>query len=187
MNKKIWFWLLLAVILFGGSNGYAQSGFFLGIQGGFSAQKPSLKDIEFNTDTTFLYGLRAGAKIWMIALEVNFFQAVHNIELRELLTFEWQGRQIDYNFFGGNLKYFFPLAIFHPYISFGYGYYTADLFEIDKDTNRGYNFGAGVEIHLGKKISLLAEGRYHRVKLYIDQQDLKIGDFTFVGGFSIYL
>ena len=179
--------LLLAVIFLGVSSGYAQTGFFLGIQGGFSAQKPSLKDIEFNTDTTFLYGLRAGVKIWMIAVEVNFFRAAHNMELRELLTFAWQGQQVDYNFIGGNLKYFFPLAIFHPFISFGYGYYTADLKEIDKDTDRGYNFGGGIEIHLGKKVSILVEGRYHRVKLDIDERDLRIGDFTFIGGISLYL
>ncbi len=187
MNKKILVFLLLAVIFVCFSSVHAQSGFFLGIQGGFSAQKPSLKDIEFNTDTTFLYGLRAGVKIWMIAFEVNFFQAAHNMELREALTLDWQGRQVDYNFIGANIKYFFPLAIFHPYISFGYGYYTADLFEIDKDTDRGYNFGGGLEIHLGKKVSLLAEGRYHRVNLDIDEQDLGIGDFTFIGGISIYL
>ncbi len=179
--------LWLTVIFLTVSNGYAQSGFFLGIQGGFSAQKPSIKDIDFNTDTTFLYGFRAGVKIWMIAVEVNYFQAAHNMELQEMLTFEWQGRQVGYNFLGGSVKYFFPLAVFHPYISFGYGYYTADLFEIDKDTDKGYNFGAGIEIHLGKKFSLLAEGRYHRVKLELDGQDLRIGDFTFIGGFSIFL
>ncbi len=187
MNKKIRGLLLLVVIFLCVSNGNAQTGFFLGFQGGFSAQKPSLKDIEFNTDTTFLYGLRAGVKVWMIAFEVNFFQAAHNMELEEVLTLDWDGRQVNYNFIGGNLKYFFPLTIFHPYISFGYGYYTADLFQIDKDTDRGYNFGLGLEIHLGKKISILAEGRYHRVKLDLDNRDLQIGDFTFIGGFSFYL
>ncbi len=178
---------LLTVIFLAVSSGYAQSGFFLGIQGGFSAQKPSIKDIEFNTDTTFLYGFRAGLKFWMIAVEVNYFQAAHNMELQEMLTFEWQGRQVDYNFIGGNVKYFFPLAVVHPYISFGYGYYTVDIFEIDKNTDRGYNIGAGVEIHLGKKFSILAEGRYHRVKLELDERDLRIGDFTFIGGISIFL
>ena len=187
MNKKFFGLLVLTLIFLAVSSGYGQSGFFLGIQGGFSAQKPSIKDIEFNTDTTFLYGFRAGVKIWMIAVEVNYFQAAHNMKLQEMLTFEWQGRQVDYNFIGGNVKYFFPLAVFHPYISFGYGYYTADLFEIDKDTDRGYNFGAGIEIHLWEKFSLLAEGRYHRVKLELDEQDLRIGDFTLIGGISIFL
>lgn len=187
MHKKTWGFILLIMVCCCVSNGYAQSGFFLGVQGGFSAQRPSLKDVEFNTDMTYVYGLRAGVKIWMIAVEVNFFQAAHNLELRELLTFAWQGRQIDYNFIGGNLKYFFPLAVFHPYITFGYGYYTANIREIDKDTDKGYNFGLGIEVHLGKKFSLLAEGRYHRVKLDIDERDLRIGDFTLIGGFSIYL
>ena len=187
MKKKSFGLILLAMVFLLVSNGNAKTGFFLGVQGGFSAQKPSLKDIEFNTDTTYLYGLRAGVKVWMIAVEVNFFQAAHDLELKELLTFEWQGRQIDYNFIGANLKYFFPIALFHPYLTFGYGYYTAKIREIDKDTDRGYNFGLGIEIHLGRKISLLAEGRYHRVKLDIDERDLQIGDFTFIGGFSLYL
>ena len=179
--------LLLAVLFLGTTSGFGQSGVFLGVQGGFSAQKPSLKDIEFNTNTTFLYGLRAGIKFWMIAAELNFFQAAHNMELKELLTFAWQGRQVDYNFVGINLRYFFPIVVFHPFISFGFGYYTADLHEIDKDTDRGYNLGLGLEVHFGKKLSLLGEGRYHRVKLDLDQQDVRFGDFTFICGISLYL
>jgi opacity protein-like surface antigen len=187
MNRKSMGFLFLMMVLLLASSARGQSGFFLGVQGGFSAQRPSLKDIEFNTDTTFQYGLRAGVKIWMFAVEVNFFQAVHNLELKQLLTFEWADKQVDYNFLGANLKYFFPIAVFHPYITFGYGYYTANIREIGKDTDRGYNLGLGIEIHLGKRISLLAEGRYHRVKLEIDERDLRIGDFTFIGGFSLYL
>jgi opacity protein-like surface antigen len=187
MNKKIFVSTAAMILLLSISTGYAQSGFFLGLQGGYSAQKPQLSSFEFNTDTTYLYGVRAGVKVWAIALEVNFFQAAHNIALVELDQHEWDGRQVDYNFIGGNLKYFFPLAFFHPYITIGYGYYTANINQIDKDTDSGYNFGLGFELHLGKKFSLLVEGKYHRVKLYIDELDLKIGDFTASGGFNIYL
>jgi len=178
---------IIAIVLLTVSSGFGQAGFFLGVQGGFSAQKPKLSEFEFNTDTSYLYGARAGVKILTFALELNFFQAAHNIALVELNALEWDGRQVDYNFIGGNLKYFFPLTIFHPYITFGYGYYTVNILEIDKDTDRGYNFGVGFELHLGKKISLLVEGKYHRVKLYIDELDLHVGDFTVSGGFNIYL
>lgn len=186
MNKKSIVFLVVVFILLTVSAGYGQGGFFLGAQGGFSAQKPKLSTFEFNTDTSYLYGVRAGVKVWTIALELNFFQAAHNISMAELNAFEWDGRDVDYNFIGGNLKYFFPLAFFHPYVTFGYGYYTANIMDIDKDTDRGYNFGAGFELHLGSKFSLLAEGKYHRVKLFIDELDLKIGDFTVSGGFNIY-
>jgi len=168
------------------SSAYGQGGFYLGLQGGLSAQKPSLTDIEFNTNTTFLYGARAGIKFMMFALEVNYFQAAHNIDLKEFPTFDWADHEIDYNYLGLNLKYFFPLSLLHPYITAGYGYYSADISDIDKDTDRGFNFGLGLELHLGKKFSLLAEGKYHHVKLDIDDRDLKVGDFTFSGGFNIY-
>ncbi len=187
MSKKSLVLFTFVFVLLTVSGAYGQAGFFLGVQGGFSAQKPKLSAFDFNTDTSYLYGIRTGVKIWTIALEVNFFQAAHNIALVELNPHEWDGREVDYNFIGGNLKYFFPLAIFHPYITFGYGYYTASIMEIDKDTDRGFNFGVGFELHLGKKFSLLVEGKYHRVKLFIDELDLKIGDFTIGGGFNIYL
>lgn len=165
---------------------FARGGVYLGLQGGFSAQKPSLKDVDFNTDTTYFYGLRAGVKFMMMALELNYFQASHNLELSDIVGFEWGGRDIDYNFVGLNLKYFFPLMTVHPYITAGYGYYTADIQDIDKDTEKGYNLGVGVELVLGRKFSLLAEGKYHFVNFNIDDRELEVGDFTFSGGFNIY-
>jgi len=176
----------LAIFLLSFSGVSAQGLFYLGFQAGFSAQKPSLEGIEFNTNTKFLYGLRAGARFLMVALEANYFQAVHNLELKDLLLLNWQGRQVDYNFVGLNLKYIFSLLMVHPYLTFGYGYYTADIHEIDKDKNGGFNFGIGVELMLGKKFSFLAEGKYHHVRLDIQKRDLGIGDFTLSGGLNIY-
>lgn len=186
MRKKF---LGLIIILFTlglMSNVYAQGGLYFGIQAGYSAQKPSLKNVEFNTDTTFLYGMRAGLKIMMIAVEINYFQAAHNLDMAELIALDWGGRQVDYNFIGLNLKYFFPFFLIHPYLTMGYGYYTANIHEIDKDRDRGYNLGIGLELHLGSRLSLLAEGKYHHVSLDIDQRKFKIGDFTLSGGLNIY-
>ena len=76
------------------------------------------------------------------------------------------------------MKYYFSLLLLQPYLTFGLGYYTADIYEIDKDTDRGYNLGAGVEISLGKKIALLGEVRYHRIKLLIDDKEFKVGDLV---------
>lgn len=168
------------------SNAFGQGGLYLGIQAGFSAQKPSLKDIEFNMDTTFLYGVRAGVRIMMIALEANYFQAAHNMELKELVTFEWGDREIDYSYLGLNLKYFFPLVVLHPYITFGYGYYTVDIRNIGEDKEKGFNLGLGLELMMGGKFSLLAEGKYHHTNLDIDERELKLGDFTFSVGANIY-
>lgn len=160
--------------------------FYLGPQLGSSAQKPSLLDIEFSTDTTFLYGFRAGVKILFFAVELNYFQAAHNMELKELVTFAWGGREIDYNYLGLNGKLFLPILILHPYLTVGYGYYSADIFDVAKGTDRGFNLGLGLELQLGKSFSLLAEGKYHYAKLNIDEEELKISDYTIAGGFNFY-
>lgn len=185
MRKKIkWIGVFLFILI--ASQAIAQGGIYLGIQVGYSAQKPSLKDVEFNTDTTYLYGLRAGIKLLMIAVELNYFQAAHNIDLADPTSIDWGGRDVDYNFVGLNLKYFFPLLLFQPYLTFGYGYYTADIKAIDKDRDGGYNLGVGLELKLGAKFSLLAEGKYHHVNLDIKEKELGLGDFTLSGGFNIY-
>lgn len=163
----------------------AEGGIFFGLQGGYSAQKPSLKDVEFNTDTTFLYGVRAGVKFLMIAAEVNYFQAAHNLSVQEFPHIGWNDRQVDYSYLGANLRFYFPILIIQPYFTFGYGYYSANIKNIDEDRKKGFNLGVGVELTLGKKISLLAEGKYHRAKLDIQQEELTIGDFTLSGGLNI--
>lgn len=185
MRKKIILALTFLFCLFFASEGFAETGFYLGIQGGYSAQKPSLKDVEFNTDATFVYGLRAGIRVLMIGVEASYFQAAHNLNPADILSLDWGERQIDYNFMGLNFKYFFPLVLLDPYITAGFGYYSADVHDIDEDKSGGYNVGLGVEVNLGR-VSLVAEGKYHRVKLDIDEEELKIGDFTFVGGLSFY-
>jgi len=186
MKRKLkWIWVSLFILGLV-SNGFAQVGLYLGVQGGYSAQKPSLKDVEFNTDTTYLIGLRLGVKLMMIAIELNYFQAAHNIDLTDPLSIDWGGREVDYNYLGLNLKYFFPLLLLQPYLTIGYGYYSADISDIDKDRDGGYNLGVGLELKLGSKFSLLAEGKYHHVNLDINDKKLGLGDFTISGGFNIY-
>jgi len=165
---------------------YAQRGGFIGIQAGTSAQKPKLRDVEFNTDTSFCFGIRTGVKFGVIAVELNYFQAAHNLSPIDFVTFAWGEKELDYRYWGADLKFFLPIVLIHPYLTVGYGFYTADIPEIDKDTNSGFNAGVGMEVHLGKTLSLLAEGRYHHVKLDIDTSELKLGDFTLMGGLNVY-
>ncbi|MBU1186089.1 MAG: porin family protein [Acidobacteria bacterium] len=167
-----------------GAHGFG--GFFIGLQAGNSIQKPKLTDIEFNSNTTFLYGLRVGVKFMMFSIEANYFQAAHNLELKELLTLDWQGKQNDYSYLGINAKLFFPLLIFQPYVTAGCGFYTADIKTIDSDTKKGINVGVGLEVHLGTKFSLLAEGKYNHVKVDIAEQALNLGDWTLAVGFNFY-
>jgi hypothetical protein len=159
---------------------------YFGVQGGISRQKASFSDIKFDADSTFLYGAKAGVKFMSLAVELSYFQAAHNINAQDLSLTAWRNRDIDYSYIGANVKWFFPILIVQPYLTAGYGYYTADIHNIDKDKNGGFNAGAGVEIMLGKTFALTAEGKYHHVKLNIDAQNFTLGDFTLTGGVSIY-
>jgi opacity protein-like surface antigen len=186
-HKKVKWRFLLALFCFMFVGGTAAgSNFFIGVQGGWSSQKPKIADMKFDSDTSFLYGARAGVKFMMLALEANYFQAAHNLLAKDGMAFDWNGREIDYSYLGLNLRVYFPLVIIHPFLTAGYGYYRAHIKDVGKDREKGFNFGAGAELRLGDKFSLLAEGKYHRVTLNIDESELKLGDFTLSGGFNIY-
>ncbi|MFB0565846.1 MAG: outer membrane beta-barrel protein [Candidatus Aminicenantaceae bacterium] len=185
--KKILIFAFVALLsLVFALEAFPQGNLYLGIQAGYSAQKPSLPSVEFDTNDSFLFGVRAGVKILMVAVELNYFQAAHNLELKEFVTFEWGGREVDYNFIGVNVKYMFSLFLVHPFITVGYGTYKADIEEVDVDKQGGYNFGVGLELMLGNKFSLLGEGKYHHVKLDIQEEELSLGDYTFSVGLNLY-
>ena len=142
--------------------------------------------MKFDTDTSFLYGARIGVQFMMFAIEANYFQAAHNLVAQELLAFKWNGVEVDYNYLGINLRVYIPIIVVHPYFTIGYGSYSATLKDIAKDSNRGINLGLGLELHLGDKFSLMAEGKYHNVKVNIEESELKLKNYTLSGGFNIY-
>jgi opacity protein-like surface antigen len=178
--------LALAFLTMLTATAYSQVGIYLGGYGGVSAQKPSLEGVNFDTNTTFLYGLRGGVRFLMFAVELNYFMAGHNIEPKDYLLFNLSKLENDYSYIGLNLRYIFALAMLHPYLTAGYGYYTADIHNINKDTEGGWNFGAGLEIMLGSKFSILAEGKYHKVTVNITSIQLGLGDFTCCAGLNVY-
>jgi len=186
MKKTVLFFCIVLITAFFVPDVHAQAGICIGPQLGISVPKPTLEDVELTTDTTFLYGLRLGVKIAMVGIEVNYFQAAHNLDLEEVAPFGWSEREVDYNYLGLNFKWFFPIIFIHPYITVGYGYYTADITDIDKDTIRKLNVGAGVELHIGKKFSILAEGKYQNLDFSLDEMDFNFKDFAFSGGFNFY-
>jgi len=168
---------------------FGQVGLYAGFLGGYSSQKPSLPDAStiFTTNTTFCYGLRVGVRVLMIDIEGTYMQASHNIDWSSGLLPDWNGKQLDYNYIGVNLKYGFSLAILRPYLTVGYGYYSADIWNINKASDGGYNFGAGLEVTLGKRIGIVVEGKYHHVTLDVMHLLLGLGNFTVTGGLNIYL
>jgi opacity protein-like surface antigen len=185
-KKAIRFFILMVFCFVFVSGAAAKSGFFIGLQGGWSMQKPSLEEVKFDSDSSFLYGARIGFKFMMFAVEANYFQAAHNLVVKELVAFDWDGVEVDYNYLGVNLRVYIPLVLVHPYFTVGYGSYSANLKDIAKDSNRGVNLGLGVELQLGDKFSLMAEGKYHNVKVDIDDVELKLKNYTLSGGFNIY-
>jgi len=163
----------------------AQVGFYLGPYAGISAQKPSFQDVEFDTNTTFLYGFRAGVKVLMFAFEFNVFKAGHNVEMANFLLFDWDGLENDYGFIGGNLRLMFPLAVFRPFLALGYGSYTSKLENVDVARRRGWNFGGGLEIKLGR-VAVIGEGKWQDAEFDLDDFHVGVGDFTFTAGLNIY-
>jgi len=188
MKRSVVFIALISLGVLAGTcvRAEASSGFYIGPYLGISQQKPSLTGVEFNTDTSYLYGARIGFKFAGLSLEANYFKAAHNIKLKEFVVFDWEGQEIDYQYLGLNAKLHFSILFLNPYLTAGYGFYTADISTIGKDTDRGFNAGLGIEINLGRKFSLLAEGKYHGVSVDIENRKLKLGDFTIAGGFNIY-
>ncbi len=175
---------VLAAVLAGPA--YSQVGIYLGAFGGTSAQSPSAENVQFDTDTTFVYGLRAGVRILMVGVELNYFRAAHNIQVGGGTLINWDQKVNDYSYIGVNGKLYFPLLMLQPFITAGYGYYTADIHAIDKDNDGGFNFGAGLDLKLGRRFSLTAEGRWHKVSVSIQNVLLDLGDFTLWGGFQFH-
>lgn len=185
MKKRFVISSIVILCLFGCGNLFGDGMFFIGIQGGWSQQNIDIGDIEFDRDTTFFYGARAGVRVLMLVVEGNFYQAAHNIGLSDIGSL-WESRKINYNYLGLNVRLFLPFPVVNPYLTAGYGSYTADIKNIGKDKRGGWNAGLGVEAFLGKSFSLLGEARYNRSDFEIEIEELKIKNFTFHIGLNFY-
>jgi len=167
--------------------GYAYSNIiYLGVQSGISLQKPSFSDIEFNTDSTFLMGLNGGLRLGGFGFELNYFQAAHNLEPVDILTFDWGERELDFSYLGGNIRIGIPLPLIFPYATVGYGYYTANLEGIDEEKEGGLNIGAGVEVSFGR-LGIKGEGKYHKVGINFEERKFDFKNFTFIVGLNFYI
>ncbi|MBM3294165.1 MAG: hypothetical protein FJY82_06520 [Candidatus Aminicenantes bacterium] len=177
--------LAAAFVLLAAVPSFSQVGLYLGPYAGVSAQKPSFENVRFDRNTTFLYGLRAGVQVLMLALEFHYFKAGHAVEMEDFLLFNWDGLENDYSFFGGGLRLMFPLPVVRPFLALGHGSYTAELRGVDLDRRRGWNFGGGLEVKLGR-LALIGEGKWQRATFVLDDFEIGLGDFTFTAGLNIY-
>jgi opacity protein-like surface antigen len=188
MRKRAWILASFLFFVLAASPAFGQVGIYAGLFGGFSSQHLSLPDVDFDADGAFVYGAKVGLRILMLGIEASWFRAVHDISLHELVLLDWNGQTVDYNFYGLNLKLYLFQVLIRPYLTAGFGYYTADISEIGDDGKGGYNFGGGLELALGKKFSLGVEGKWHHVTLDVNilHPNLTLGDFTLTGGFNIH-
>lgn len=179
--------LAAAIILAAAPEARAQLGLYLGFQGGVSSQRASFEGVDFDGETTFVYGLRAGVKVLIVAAELQFLQAAYNLSTDSppAPLRDWNDRRIRWNSYGLNVRIMMPFSLVSPYLTGGYGYYGADIDAIDDDRSAGWNAGLGLEIPLGRKLALTAEARYHRARFDIREGELKTGTFTVAGGLNV--
>lgn len=181
VRKRVFFILLFSLSL----TLPLHSGLKIGVFAGQSWQKPNFQNLQFNRDTRWAFGVRAGVKILIFGLEGYYFQVAHNLQLSDI-SHSWQNRKVDFSCLGLALKSYFSLLLVHPYLSLGYGYYSISLQGITEEKKASLNFGAGLEISLGDKLSLQAEARYHRPTLEINKADFRLGDLVVTAGLNYH-
>ncbi|MGA2533118.1 MAG: outer membrane beta-barrel protein [Candidatus Aminicenantales bacterium] len=188
MKKTATIFLVAVLVLAFTSQAQAAVGIYFGLQGGWAQETASFSNITFNTDSSFLYGVKAGIRIFTLAVEVNYYQVAHNLDPSNPVD-TFPARKVDYNYAGINVRWILPLLFLNPYLTGGYGYYSADIQSIDTKRDGGFNIGAGLEIMLGRRFAVAAEGKYQKVKIAVSGATtgtLSSGQFTVSGGLNFY-
>lgn len=187
--KKIVIYGLVFVFVFASVSALHAQEIYIGALAGYSSEKPKLpdiQDIEFESDATLFYGGRLGVRISMIAIEAMYIRAGHELTQIGAGVIDWDGRELEYQYIGANVKLFpFSLAIFHPYLIGGYGYYMAEIKDIGDDKTGSYSVGVGMELKFSK-IALVAEGKYRRGDVEIEGNNLELGNYSLNVGLNIY-
>jgi len=182
MKKTLMLTAMLGLLLAGSAYGQ----FYLGLDGGVSSQNLSLEEMDFDKDTSFVYGLRLGFNFLFLAVEGQYFQVSHNMTISDLPDIGWGDRSVNYNYLGLNGKLFLPIPIVRPYFILGFGYYTTKVKDVGEDSVTDVNFGIGVELKLGETFGILGEGKYHSGIFGIDESDLEVKNYTLTGGLNFY-
>jgi len=189
--KKIVISGLVFVFLFASVSALHAQEIYIGALVGYSTETPKLpdiQDVEFDTNDTLFYGGRLGLKISMIAIEAMYIRAGSELDEIGTSVIGWDGRKMDYQYIGANVKLFpFSLAVFHPYLIGGYGYYMVEIQGLpdNKDQTGSISVGLGLELKFSK-IALVAEGKYRRGDVVIDGNDLELGNYSLNVGLNIY-
>jgi hypothetical protein len=183
MRNKILGRLLCGLIILAAAVAPARAGFYIGLQGGLSNQNAILSELKFDKDSSFLYGAQVGLRVLSFAVEGQFFRADHSLLSDNPGLSLYDGRGMDYYYLGVHAKIGFPLPLLFPYLTVGYGIYSADINEIGSTTDKSFSFGAGAELSLGK-IGLFAELRYIDFAVDISSLSWDFGGLNFHCGLN---
>lgn len=186
MKRKVLHLCLFSVFLLAFSSTRAEGiVVYVGVQGGLSNENASVEDgfgkIDFNEDSTVLYGGQVGIKFLSIVVEGQLYRTSHSLLASNGSSED--SYDLDYYYLGVNGKFGVTIAIVYAYLTAGYGTYFVDIKSLSSDTWSGsdktVNIGAGVELSL-KKVGVFAEVKY--IDFSLDIEDLK-WDF---GGLNLH-
>jgi hypothetical protein len=177
--------LLCGVLLFVIAYAPAQAGFYIGLRGGLSNQNVTGGSIKFNEDSAFLYGAQVGVKFLSFALEGEFYRASHNLFQETPLQVVLPPQDMSYYYLGVNGKLGLPLSVIYPYLTVGFGTYTANLKGLGKKSDMSFNVGAGAELYIGK-VGVFAELRYTDFSMDFDNHKWDFGGLDVHAGLNIH-
>ncbi len=189
MKRKAWVLVIWAAVILAVSAAPARAQFYIGVRGGLSNQEVSrqgggLTDIKFDKDSAFLYGGQIGFKLSALAVEGEFYRADHDL-LSGDSSVPTGGIGMDYYYLGVNGKLGLPLPVIYPYVTAGYGTYSAKLTGIGKDSDTAFNLGAGAELTVGK-VGLFGEVRYTDFSFELDNVDWDFGGVELHFGLNVH-
>jgi opacity protein-like surface antigen len=188
MKRRAWVSVIAAAIILAVSAAPARAQFYIGARGGLSNQDVErtgdLGDIKFDKDSAFLYGGQVGFKFSALAVEGEFYRADHDL-LSGDPSIPAAGVELDYYYLGVNGKLGILLVVVYPYITVGYGTYSADLAGFGKDSDTAFNVGAGAELLLGK-LGIFGEVRYKDFSFELDNQKWDFGGVELHFGLNVH-
>jgi hypothetical protein len=166
----------------------ATIGLYLGLQGGWARQKASFEGIAFDRTTTFAAGVKAGIKVFTLAVEASYYRFNQNLVPSDPLAV-FPASKVTDSYLGVNVRWMLPVLFLNPYLTGGYGYTTSDFEGLESVKKGAFNVGAGLELMLGSRVGLYAEGRFQKVRLGLTQGvsgTFSADHLLLIGGFNLY-
>lgn len=180
------FGLVVAFLLVSASSLQAQK-LYIGAQAGYHTQDMAVPTLEFDQGKSLFYGGQIGLNFSTFAVEATYLRSDYEIVQAASGIVDWDGETLVYQYIGANVKLIpISLAVFKLYLTGGYGTYTADIKTVDKESDWGLNYGAGIELRFSN-IGVLFEGKYRPGEVEIEGATIDLGNYSFGVGINIYL